>query len=157
LPRVYNRLGFARHEGVLVSEFERPELRGTRVLVVDDDADNREMLAMILEYSGALVATADSAAEAMCVLERERSQVLISDIGLPDEDGFSLLRRVRALPASRGGNIPAIALTGHGTREDRAQTLGEGFQAHLTKPIALDEMLTALVRVLQASPDCSGG
>src|SRR6202035_783486 len=92
LPRARDRLGFARAMKV-VSEFERPELRGTRVLVVDDDADNREMLAMILEYSGALVATADSAAEAMCVLERERSQVLISDIGLPDEDGFSLLRR----------------------------------------------------------------
>jgi CheY-like chemotaxis protein len=132
-----------------VSEYERSELRGTRVLVVDDDADNREMLAMILEHSGALVATADSVAEALCVLERERSQVLISDIGLPDEDGFSLLRKVRALPASRGGNIPAIALTGYGSVEDRAQTLGEGFQAHLTKPIALDEMLSALVRVLQ--------
>jgi len=137
------------HEGPRVNQFERPELRGTRVLVVDDDADNREMLAIILGHTGALVATADCAAEALSVLEREHSQVLISDIGLRDEDGFSLLRKVRALPASQGGNIPAIALTGHGTREDRAQSLDEGFQVHLTKPIALDELVAALVRVLQ--------
>lgn len=140
-----------------MTQFDRPELRGTRVLVVDDDADNREMLAIILGHSGALVATADCAAEALCVLEREHSQVLISDIGLPGEDGFSLLRKVRALPASRGGNIPAIALTGHGSREDRAHTLGEGFQVHLTKPIALDEMLAALVGVLQSSSNLVDG
>jgi CheY-like chemotaxis protein len=120
------------------------------VLVVDDDADNREMLAMILEQSGALVATAGSVAEALAVLARERSQVLISDIGLPDEDGYSLLRKVRALPKAGGGHIPAIALTGYGaTRDDRTHGTSEGFQAHLTKPVALDEMLSAIVRVLQ--------
>jgi CheY-like chemotaxis protein len=118
---------------------------------VDDDADNREMLAMILEHSGAVVATADSASEALRVLERGDCQVLISDIGLPDEDGYSLLRRVRALPKARGGNIPAIALTGYGIEDDRAQTDAGGFQAHLTKPVAVDQMLAAIVRVLASS------
>jgi CheY-like chemotaxis protein len=135
-----------------MTTLERLELRGTRVLVVDDDADNREMLAMILEHSGAVVATADSASEALRVLEKEHSQVLISDIGLPDEDGYSLLRKIRALSKARGGEIPAIALTGYGSQEDRAQANAGGFQAHLTKPVALDEMLAAIVRVLQTPP-----
>jgi CheY-like chemotaxis protein len=132
-----------------MSALERPELRGMRVLVVDDDADNREMLAMILEHSGAVVATADSAADALRVLEREQFHVLVSDIGLPDEDGYSLLRRVRMLPKGRGGDIPAIALTGYGGHEERAQARAGGFHAHLTKPVALDEMLAAIVRVLR--------
>jgi CheY-like chemotaxis protein len=131
-----------------MSELQRPELRGTRVLVVDDDADNREMLAMVLEHSGAIVTTADSAAEALRVLEREPFQVLISDIGLPDEDGYRLLRRVRMLSNACGGDIPAIALTGYGGHDDRAQARAGGFEAHLTKPVAIDEMLAAIVRVL---------
>jgi CheY-like chemotaxis protein len=121
------------------------------VLVVDDDADNREMLAMMLEHSGAVVVTADCAAEALRVLEseqeHERSQVLISDIGLPGEDGFSLLRKVRTLARSRGGDIPAIALTGYGRHEDIGPTSSEGFQVHLTKPVELEEMLSAIVRL----------
>ena len=112
-----------------MSTLERRELRGTRVLVVDDDADNREMLALLLEHSGAVVVTADCAAEALRVLEsepeHERSQVLISDIGLPGEDGFSLLRKVRTLTRSRGGDIPAIALTGYGPHEDIGPTSWE--------------------------------
>jgi CheY-like chemotaxis protein len=133
-----------------MSASEVQQLRGMRLLVVDDDADNREMLAMTLEHCGARVATAGSVAEALRILEEERPQVLISDIGLPDEDGFSLMRKVRALPTSRGGDIPAIALTGHGAEEDRAQTRGAGFHAHLTKPVAPEEMLAVIVRVFQS-------
>ena len=113
------------------------------MLVVDDDADNRDMLAMTLEQCGARVATASSAEEAVRIVEREVPQVLISDIGLPGEDGFSLLRRVRALP--RGGDVPAIALTGRG---DRAKTLAGAFEAHLTKPVGVDELLATIARVL---------
>ena len=127
------------------------ELRGTHVLVVDDDADNREMLAMTLEHCGARVTTAGSAAEALRAVEKEPPQVLLSDIGLPDGDGFSLLRQVRALPVSRGGGIPAIALTGRGRGEDRVPTGGEGFQVHLTKPVTPEQMLAAIARVLPAS------
>jgi len=125
------------------------ELRGTHVLVVDDDADNREMLAMTLEHCGARVTTAGSAAEALTALEKERPQVLVSDIGLPGEDGFSLLRKVRALSASHGGNIPAIALTGR-SHEDGAPVGGDGFQVHLSKPVTPEEMLAAIARVLEA-------
>jgi CheY-like chemotaxis protein len=133
-----------------MSKSETQQLRGLRLLVVDDDADNREMLALTLEQCGARVATAGSAAEAMRILEEEeRPQVLISDIGLPDEDGFSLMRKIRARSVSRGGDIPAIALTGHGGEEDRAQTRGAGFNAHLTKPVAPEEMLEAILRILQ--------
>ena len=128
------------------------ELTGIRVLVVDDDADNREMLAMILEHSGARVVTADSAAEALRLLETEQPQVLISDIGLPDEDGLSLLRRVRALPMTRGGDVAAIALTGYGAYESRVTSRDAGFQAHLTKPVALDDLLAAIARVLTRQP-----
>src|SRR5271155_6109011 len=101
----------AMHEGN--NNLHCAALHGARVLVVDDDADTREVLTAVLELSGALVSTAESAAEAMRAFERDPPRLLISDIGLPDEDGFSLLRRVRALPASRGGTIPAIALTGY--------------------------------------------
>ncbi|MGD0528631.1 MAG: response regulator [Polyangiaceae bacterium] len=125
-----------------------PHLQGIRVLVVDDDADNREMLTLMLEHGGAIVSTADSADEALKGLETERPQVLISDIGLPGEDGFSLLRRVRATPG--GGNIPAIALTGYGATEFRARGGAELFHAHLTKPIVAEEMLAAITRLVRA-------
>ena len=133
-------------------ELQYPELRGVRVLVVDDDADNREMLATILEHSGALVATADSAAEALSAFGRAPPQVLVTDIGLPDEDGFSLLLKVRALPAEHGGDIPAIALTGYGLPDQRSPAGADGFQAHLTKPVAPDEVLAAIARVLRLRP-----
>jgi CheY-like chemotaxis protein len=132
-----------------MSELESPELRGRKVLVVDDDADNREMLATILEQSGAVVITAESSAAALSLFEREGADVLILDIGLPDEDGFGLLRKLRA---SRGGSgIPAIALTGYDTPEDRDQAHGEGFQAHLTKPVALAHVLAEVARVLRSA------
>ena len=128
------------------------DLRGAHVLVVDDDADNCEMLVTILAGSGASVATAGSSAEALSVLEKERPQLLITDIGLPDEDGYALLARVRSLPVSRGGGIPAIALTGYGSEDDRAQSRKHGFQAHLTKPVQLEDMVAMVARVL-ASKD----
>jgi CheY-like chemotaxis protein len=131
-----------------MSALERPELRGIRVLVVDDDADNREMLALVLEHSGAAVATAECAEEALRAVERDPPQVLISDIGLPDQDGYSLLRRVRAL-SRRGPSIPAIALTGYGKHDDRRPPGPEAFEMHLTKPVAPEQMLEAIVHVLQ--------
>lgn len=115
------------------------------MLVVDDDADNRDMLAMLLEYSGAVVATAASSAEALRVLEAACPHVLISDIGLPDEDGYCLLKKVRALSKADGGDIPAIALSGYGRDEGRG---ARGFQAHLTKPVTPEEVLATIVRLL---------
>jgi CheY-like chemotaxis protein len=126
------------------------DLRGARVLVVDDDADNREMLASVLTHSGALVATAESAAEALSVFERERPHVLISDIGLPDEDGCALLRKLRALPIA--SSVPAIALSGYGDPEDCAEASLAGFQAHLTKPVELPIVLATVARMLGSRP-----
>ena len=132
---------------------QRPELAGVRVLIVDDDEDNREMLSTVLELSGALVTTAHSAAEALRVLEREVVEVLVSDIGLPDEDGFGLLRKARALHGPRRLDLlPAVALTGYASPEDKEQARAAGFQALLTKPVAIAELLSALVRVLRAQP-----
>jgi|HubBroStandDraft_4_1064222.scaffolds.fasta_scaffold785049_1 CheY-like chemotaxis protein len=126
---------------------EPADLCGTRVLVVDDDADSCEMLATVLMHSGAQVETAQSAAAALTAFERTRPHIVISDIGLPDEDGFSLLRRLRGLPS--GGDIPAIALTGYESSEDRALMNGKGFQAQLTKPVELNVMLATIAQVLQ--------
>jgi len=134
---------------VAVSVIEAPDLRGMRVLVVDDDADNCDVLATILEHNGALVATAQSAADALSLFETQCPDVLISDIGLPGEDGFALLRKVRSLSASRGWDVPAIALTGYASLEGDPGGRCDGFQAQLTKPVTLDEVLIAISRVIE--------
>jgi CheY-like chemotaxis protein len=134
-----------------VSELDRPELAGKSVLVVDDDADSREMLAAVLERSGAVVSMAESAPEAFAAFQRERPHVVLLDLGLPDEDGFSLIKRLRELSGRDGANVvPAIALTGYGSPEDRDQTRSAGFQAHLVKPIGLSDMLDCVVKLLRS-------
>jgi CheY-like chemotaxis protein len=134
-----------------MSDGDRAEFDGVRVLVVDDDADSREMLAMVLERSGARVAMAESAADAIVAFQRQHPHVLLLDLGLPDEDGFGLLKKLRAL-ASAGEEIPAIALTGYGSSEDREQTRSGGFQAHLVKPVALTDVLDSVARILPLRP-----
>ena len=127
-------------------------LAGLRVLVVDDDADTRTLLRALLERCGAAVALAASAAEALEHLRRAEAalpDVLVSDIGMPHEDGYQLIRRVRALPAERGGQIPAAALTAYARVEDRARALAEGYQAHVSKPVDPAE-LTAVIADLAA-------
>jgi len=109
-------------------------LMAVRVLVVDDEADNREVLRLVLEKAGAVVETASSVTEALAAFEAARPDVLLCDIGLGREDGYDLMRQVRALPGGRGADIPAIALTGYAKPEDRAQALEAGFQLHLAKP-----------------------
>lgn len=132
-----------------MSELDRPELAGKSVLVVDDDADSREMIAAVLERSGAVVSMAESAPEAFAAFQRERPNVVLLDLGLPDEDGFSLLKRLRESPGRDGADaVAAIALTGYGSPEDRDQTRRAGFQAHLVKPIGLSDMLDCVVEVL---------
>jgi CheY-like chemotaxis protein len=132
-----------------MSELYCPDLEGMHFLVVDDDADSREMLALVLERSGAQVSTAESASEAVTAFQKQRPQVLLIDLGLPDEDGFSLLRNLRSR-TSGGGEIPAIALTGYGGPEDRERTRIGGFQAHLVKPVAFSDMLDVVVQVLRS-------
>lgn len=126
------------------------EVQGARVLVVDDDADNCAMLATVLTQSGALVETARSADEAMRAFQRQEPDVVITDISLPGEDGFSLLKKLRESPRASGREVRVIALTGHDRPEDRAQMDREGFHARLTKPVEFSVMLATIARVLRS-------
>jgi CheY-like chemotaxis protein len=130
-------------------------LTGIRVLLVDDEADARELLAEVLEQYGAAVTAVASADEAVRVLREERPTVLLSDIGLPGEDGHSLMRRVRALPPEGGGRTPAAALTAFARTEDGRRSLAAGFHRHATKPIqpaALASLVRELADLAAATP-----
>ena len=111
-----------------------------RVLVVDDDENARALLAALLRGQGAIDSTAGSAAQALGMLGMQRFDAMLSDIGMPHEDGFELIRQVRALPAAQGGNTPAAALTGYTNDEDRKRANAAGFQKHLGKPIDASEL-----------------
>ena len=119
-------------------------LKGIKVLVVDDERDARELVRRVLEESDAIVVTASSAAEAMEMIRHEAPAVLVSDIGMPEEDGYSLIRRVRTLDKSRGGNTPALALTAYARSEDRMQAIRSGYQMHLAKPVEPAELTTVV-------------
>jgi signal transduction histidine kinase/CheY-like chemotaxis protein len=123
-------------------------LAGVRVLVVDDDPDTLQTLTTVLEMAGAAVRSAASVPEAMAVLAEWLPDVLVSDIGMPGEDGYAFIRRVRALARERGGAIPALALTAYARVEDRLQVLDAGFQMHVPKPAEPAE-LVALVASLK--------
>jgi signal transduction histidine kinase/ActR/RegA family two-component response regulator len=124
-------------------------LDGTTVLVVDDDLATREAVAEYLTACRAEVITAGSAAEAMEVLARRRVHVMLADIGMPDEDGYSLIRRIRALKSDLA-RLPAAALTAFARDEDRRQALDAGFQVHLAKPIDPQALVTAVARLRRA-------
>jgi CheY-like chemotaxis protein len=119
------------------------------VLVVDDEADTRELLRVGVGQCGAEVVTAGSALEALEALAEERPDLIISDIGMPGEDGYELIRKVRALPAGRGGKIPAIALTAYARTEDRLRALRAGYQSHIAKPVELAELVAVMASLLQ--------
>ncbi len=125
-----------------------PTLTGVRVLVVDDEADTREVLEVALSRGGAEVRKAASASEAFALLAQWQPDVLVSDIGMPVEDGYALMRRVRALSREHGGQVPAIALTAFARNEDREQALEAGYQLHLPKPVNLSELIAAVTSVL---------
>jgi signal transduction histidine kinase len=116
-------------------------LDGVRLLVVDDDEDSRDLIACILAEQGAVVAVASCAGEALDLLETTRPDVLLSDIGMPQVDGYALLRRVREMPPARGGKTPAVALTAYARAADGERALAAGFQAHVVKPVDQDRLL----------------
>src|SRR5262245_568320 len=121
-------------------------LEGLRVLVVDDEFDTREVLGTMLTRYGAETRSAESASEALQMLVEWKPDVLVSDIGMPVEDGFDLIAKVRALPADQGGAIPAIALTAFASSQDRQRALSNGFQTHLTKPVEPVELAQVIAR-----------
>ena len=121
-----------------------PSLVGLKVLVVDDEADTRELIREVLKECNAEVILSRSAAEALEALEQYQPDILISDLGMPDEDGYSLISKIRALPAERGGHVPAAALTAYARAEDRMRVLRSGFQFHLPKPVDSAELVTVV-------------
>lgn len=124
------------------------DLTGLRLLVVDDEPDAREVVAQFLSGCGAEVALASSAREALELFSQMDPSGLISDIGMPGMDGYELIQAVRSLPASRGGNIPAVALTAFARAEDRKRSLLAGFQAHVTKPVDPGELVAAIASLV---------
>jgi signal transduction histidine kinase/DNA-binding response OmpR family regulator len=134
-------------------------LAGIRVLIVDDEPDGRDTIAKMLTMYEAQVTTASCAREARALFERSPPDVLISDIGMPEEDGYDLIRFLRRLPPTQGGEVPAIALTAFAREEDRVQALAAGFQVHATKPIEPAELISAVARLAgrsQAAPGANG-
>ena len=123
------------------STAEPPRLDAVRVLIVDDEADARELVSTVLQSQGAEVAIASSVSEALAQLAAFQPQVLVSDIGMPREDGYSLMRQVRSLPLEQGGRIPAVALTAYARAEDRRRALMVGFQSHVAKPVNPTELV----------------
>jgi PAS domain S-box-containing protein len=126
-----------------------PELSGLRVLLVEDEADSRELLNLVLGACGAQITTASSAAESFETIKRERFDVVISDIGMPEEDGFSLIGKIRELSNEEGGDVPAIALTAYARAEDRVQALRAGFQMHVAKPVEPGELLAVVANLAE--------
>jgi PAS domain S-box-containing protein len=149
-PRITPTDGAAAHGA-------RTSLAGLTVLVVDDEQDARELISVVLRAAGAEVTTAASAAQALELVARGAPKVLISDIGMPDVDGYELLRRVRTSGGAEGAAIPAIALTAYSREQDRRLALEAGFQTHVAKPVdpaELVRVVASLVRFVgvQTSP-----
>jgi signal transduction histidine kinase/ActR/RegA family two-component response regulator len=134
-----------------------PTLEGLQILVVDDEADALELLSTILQNNGAEVIAVASVKQALTIIETatDRSpDVLVSDIGMPDEDGYSLIRKLRQLEAQRGGKLPAIALTAYAASDDRRQALLAGFQMHLTKPVDAAELVAVVASLTGRTSRC---
>ncbi|MEH2195824.1 MAG: ATP-binding protein [Nostoc sp.] len=123
-------------------------LLGVRVVVVDDETDTREFITTVLEQCQAEVKAVASVQEALQVIAQWKPDVLVSDIGMPDEDGYSLIRRLRSQPPELGGNIPAAALTAYARAEDRMRAIQEGYQLHLPKPIEAAELATVVASLV---------
>lgn len=119
-------------------------LDGISIVLVEDDADGREALALMLQIAGARVVAVDSVHAALEALDTTKPHVLVSDIGMPDEDGYALIRRLREHEAARGDRVPAIAVTGYVRPEEHARLLAAGFQCHLRKPIEPHELVGAV-------------
>jgi CheY-like chemotaxis protein len=115
---------------------------------VDDDADARDLVVFLLEDCGASVTAVSNAADALVALTVSVPDLLLSDIGMPDTDGYMLLRQVRALPADRGGVVPAIAITAYAGEIDYQQALAAGFQRHISKPFDPDKLVQTMLDLL---------
>jgi PAS domain S-box-containing protein len=133
------------------SQVAVPELRGVRVLVVDDDDDSRDLVVSILEKCEAITVPASSGEQALSLIEQQVPDVLVSDIGMPGMDGYELMRTIRALPNERAQKVPAVAVTAYARTEDKCRALAEGFQLHVAKPIEPAAFATAVAHLSRRS------
>jgi signal transduction histidine kinase len=122
-------------------------LSGLRVLVVDDEADARQIISTLIERTGGEVKACESAGEALQLLKQWHPDVLMSDIAMPGEDGFSFINKVRSLPVDQGGHIPAAAFTAYAREEDRKRVLDAGFQMHIAKPVSSSKLVAMIARL----------
>jgi CheY-like chemotaxis protein len=122
-------------------------LQGIKILVVDDDADSRDFISFLLEEDGAQVTSVSSAIEVLQVLTELKFDILLSDIGMPEMDGYMLIREIRTWPPEQGGQIPAIALTAYAGEYNLQQALTAGFQLHVSKPAEPDELIAAVAKL----------
>ena len=134
----------AQYRTSVASRASRKNLEGLLVLVVDDDPEMRERIGTMLEQAGACVTTMASARKALAALQRMRPHILIVDIGLPNEDGYALIRKARALFDERGEQIPALALAPYPGLDDAQEAISAGFQLHIPKPPALNQLIDAV-------------
>jgi CheY-like chemotaxis protein len=128
-----------------------PTLKDLQVLVVDDEADTREWLSIVLQERGAHVIAVGSVDEALEAIEQLKPNVLLSDIGMPGKDGYALIRKVRELEPDMGGRIPAVALTAYASVEDYKEALSAGFQLHVAKPIRAAELVAVVAKLAKMS------
>lgn len=135
--------------GEISSPVASTPLAGLRVLVVDDEADTRNFLSFMFEEYGAFATAVASVDEALVVLEQAKPDILISDIGMSEQDGYTLIRKLRSLEPEKGGRIPAIALTAYTREEDRLKAVSAGFQQHLSKPIDPNKLIAAVANILE--------
>ena len=135
--------------GEISSPVASVPLAGLKVLVVDDQADTRNFLSFMFEEYGAIATAVASVDEALTVIEQAKADILISDIGMSEQDGYTLIRKLRSLEPEKGGRIPAIALTAYTREEDRLEALTAGFQQHLSKPIDPTKLIAMVVNVLK--------
>ncbi len=131
----------------VASPYRTTDLVGLNLVVVDDEADARDLIRRVLEECGARVLTAGSAAEALHLIETDRPDIIVSDIGMPDLDGYEFLRRVRALGPNKGGRVPAVALTAFARSEDRTRALRSGYLVHVSKPVEPSELIAIIASV----------
>ena len=122
-------------------------LKGIRVLAIDDQTDTRDLIILALTRYGAEVRACTSATEACKMIKKWKPQVIVSDIGMPGEDGYDLMRKVRTLTPKSGGNIPAIALTGYAGAVDESKAYAAGYQVHMTKPVELRELAATIAKL----------
>jgi CheY-like chemotaxis protein len=137
----------AFRSGTAVTLEEAPRLNGLRILVVDDEEDARGLVSAVLREQGADVHLAASAREALEQLASVKPDVVVSDIGMPETDGLSLIRRIRSLPSEEGGRTPAVALTAYAGVEDAQRAFAAGYQMHVAKPVEAVQLATVVANL----------